>query len=188
MSKDNQERIEDILSLYNKKALIETALLNNEVDIIKNRSKVIDDYSDTKYGNLYYNVAAYNSRDAKALYDLVHFHIFNNSDKQGVNIRVSYIVRAVKDLMTIPKKDNGYISFTLSTHNKNYEFVLEVSGNFNDEKDSGDFLIIRAIVKNKKEIIELVNYNTNVTDYIDIHGDERSLINLLDDNVVVDIN
>ena len=90
--------------------------------------------------------------------------------------------------MTIPRDSNGYISFTLSTHNKNYEFVLEVSGNFNDEKDSGDFLIIRAIVKNKKEIIELVNYNTNVTDYIDIHGDERSLINLLDDNVVVDIN
>lgn len=188
MSKDNQERIEDILSLYNKKALIETALLSNEVDIIKNRSKVVDDYSDTKYGNLYYNVAATNSRDAKALYDLVHFSIFNDSNKEGVNIKVSYIVRAVKDLMTIPKNDNGYVSFTLSTRNDNYEFVLEVSGNFNDDKDNGDFLIIKAITKYDKDIIELINYNTNVTDYIDIHGDERAVITLLDDNVIVDIN
>ena len=188
MSKDNQERIKDILSLYNKKSLIETALLNNEVDIIKNRSKVVDDYSDTKYGNLYYNVAAYNSRDAKVLYDSVYFHIFNDSDKQDVNIKVSNIVRAIKDLMIIPKNDGGYVSFTLSTHNDNYDFVLEVSGNFNDDKDNGNFLIIKAIAKYKKEIVELINYNTNVTDYIDIHGDERALINLLEDEVVVHIN
>lgn len=186
MSKDNQERIQDILSLYDRKSLIETALLNNEVDIVKNRSMIDDIYSDSN-GNLHYNVTASSSRDARELYDLVHSYILD-SNESFVRIKVSYIVRAIKDLMTIPRDSNGYISFTLSTHNKNYEFVLEVSGNFNDEKDSGDFLIIRAIVKNKKEIIELVNYNTNVTDYIDIHGDERSLINLLDDNVVVDIN
>ena len=186
MSKDNQERIQDILSLYDRKSLIETALLNNELDIVKNRSMVDDIYSDSN-GNLHYNVTASSSRDARALYDLVHHYILDNNES-FVRIKVFYIVRAIKDLMTIPRDSNGYISFTLNTHNKNYEFVLEVSGNFNDEKDSGDFLIIRAIVKNKKEIIELVNYNTNVTDYIDIHGDERSLINLLDDNVVVDIN
>ena len=188
MSKDNQERIKDILSLYNKKVLIETALLNNEVDIIKNRSKVVDDYSDTKYGNLYYNVAATNDRDAKVLYDSVHFHIFDNNDNHGVHIKVSNIVRAVKDLMIIPKDDNGYISFTLSTHNDNYEFVLEVSGNFNDDEDDKDFLIIKAIAKYKKEIVELINYNTNVTDYIDIHGDERAAIRLFDDKVVTYIN
>lgn len=188
MSKDNQERIEDILSLYNKKALIETALLSNEVDIIKNRSKVVDDYSDTKYGNLYYNVAATNSRDAKALYDSLHFHIFDNNDNHGVHILVSNTVRAIKDLMTIPKNDSGYVSFTLSTHNDNYEFVLEVSGNFNDDNDNGDFLIIKAITKYDKEIVELINYNTNVTDYVDIHGDERARIILLDDQVVVHIN
>lgn len=188
MSKDNQERIEDILSLYNKKSLIETALLNNEVDIIKNRSKVVDDYSDTKYGNLYYNVSATNNRDAKALYDLIHFHIFNDSNKHGVNIKVSHVVRVVKDLMTIPKNNYGYVSFTLSTHNDNYEFVLEVSGNFNDDNDNGDFLIIKAITKYDKEVVELINYNTNVTDYVDIHGDERAIIILLDDQVVVHIN
>lgn len=188
MSKDNQERIEDILSLYNKKALIETALLNNEVDIIRNRSLVYDDYSNNKYDNLYYNVAATNNRDAKALYDSVHFHIFDNNDNHGVHILVSHIVRAVKDLMTIPKNDNGYVSFTLSTRNDNYEFVLEVSGNFNDDKDNGDFLIIKAITKYSKDIVELINYNTNVTDYIDIHGDERAVINLLDNEVVVHIN
>lgn len=187
MSKDNQERIEDILNLYNKKSLIETALLNNEVDIIKNRSKVVDDYSYTD-SNTYYNVAAYNSRNAKSLYDLIHFDVFNDSEKQGVHIKVSNIVRAIKDLMIIPKNDGGYISFTLSTHNDNYDFVLEVSGNFDDDKDNGDFLIIKAIAKYSKEIVELINYNTNVTDYIDIHGDERAVINLLKDEVVVHIN
>ena len=187
MSKDNQERIEDILNLYNKKSLIETALLNNEVDIIKNRSKVVDDYSYTD-SNIYYNVAAYNSRDAKVLYDSVYFHIFNDSNKQDVNIKVSNIVRVIKDSMIIPRNDGGYISFTLNTHNDNYDFVLEVSGNFNDDKDNGDFLIIKAIAKYDKEIVELINYNTNVTDYIDIHGDERALINLLEDEVVLHIN
>src|SRR5699024_12562536 len=168
--------------------LIETALLSNEVDIIKNRSLVYDKFSDSKYDNVYYNVSATNDRDAKVLYDLVHHHVFNSSNKQDVYIKVSNIVRAVKDLLIIPKSDNGYISFTLSTHNDNYEFVLEVSGNFNDDKDNGDFLIIKAITKYSKDIVELINYNTNVTDYVDIHGDERATINLLDNEVVVHIN
>lgn len=187
MSKDNQETIESILSLYNKKALIETALLNNEVDIIKNRSLVYDKFSDYEYDNIYYNVAAANDRDAKVLYDLVHRHVFDSSDKEGINIKVFNIVRSVKDLMIIPRNNNEYVSFTLSTHNDNYEFVLEVSGNFNDDKDNGDFLIIKAIAKYDKEIIELINYNTNVTNHMDIYGDEHATIKLLDNEVVVDI-
>lgn len=186
MSKDNQERIKDILSLYNKKSLIETTLLNNEVDIIKNRSKVVDNFSDVKYDNLYYNVSATNDRDAKYLYDVSYFHIYNNDGDYKLD--VYYIVQLIKNqVMAVPRSNEEYVSFTLSYHNSSYEFVLEVSANLNFN-NSGDFLIIKAIAKYDKEIIELINYNTHVTNHNLLYGDEKATINLKDNEVVVHIN
>lgn len=186
MSKDNQERIEDILSLYNKKSLIETALLNNEVDIIKNRSMVDEGLINIKYDNLYYNVSATNDNDVKYLYEIIYSFLYKNDD--GYKLDVRYMVELIKrQVMIIERFKEEYISFTLSHHNNNYEFVLEISANL-DFNNSGDFLIIKAIAKYDKEIIELINYNTNVTNHNVLYGDEKAIIDLKDNEVVVHIN
>ena len=186
MSKDNQERIQDILSLYDRKSLIETALLNNEVDIIRNRSMVDDNFSKVKYDKLYYNVSATNDRDAKYLYEIVYFFLYKNDDDYRLDIH--YMIELIKrQVMIIERFNEEYISFTLSYHNNNYEFVLEVSANL-DFDNNGDFLIIKAISKYNKEIIELINYNTNVTNHNMLYGDEKAIIDLKDNEVVVHIN
>ena len=193
MNNEKRDRIDNLLKLYNKKSLIETALLNNELDILKDRSKLDEEFDNTRFEGMSYAIESSNDDDAKAMYNMVYFHIYNHKDVrvdrgQHPRININNIIKAFKDSMLHVKEENSYLSLALSYTNDNYTLGLEVSTNYNYDGKFNNFLIIRLIVKYEKEIIELINYNTNINHYGITYGDETAIVDLFKDEVVVDVD
>lgn len=192
MNNEKRDRIDNLLKLYNKKSLIETALLNNELDILKDRSKLDEEYDNTRFKGMSYAIESSTEDDAKAMYNMIYFHIYNHKDiseyHKHPRINVNNIIKAFKESMIPAKEENSYLSLALSYTNDNYTLGLEVSTNYNHDGLNSDFLIIKLIVRYKKEIVELINYNTNVNHYDIVYGDETAIVDLLKDQVIVDVD
>ena len=122
MNNEKRDRIDNLLKLYNKKSLIETALLNNELDILKDRSKLDEEFDNTRFEGMSYAIESSNDDDAKAMYNMIYFHIYNHSQYPRIN--VNNIIKAFKDSMLHVKEENSYLSLALSYTNDNYTLGL----------------------------------------------------------------
>lgn len=180
--------IKTILDMYNDKEVLAKELYSIEADIIKYRSQEYIGYSDKMFDAIDYNVSSNIDESSDRLAVATH-HALSNKSYTKTNEYVVEVNNIIKELKSILKdsKEEEYVSLALSyiEPNGTYEFTLEVNGKASD--DMGNFIVVNMYYKKNDDIMKLIEYTTNITDYNKLYGDETAVIKLNKDCPMITI-
>ena len=185
----SNEQIENILEMYKKKKSAENYLHKLEHKIIEERAmSELENYG-TIFGKVNYHIIG----NDKFLKEQVERKLKYSTERES-SFRSNYFYINVREIIATLKLQlytdldfGDYVSLALFfSEPGNYSFSLEISAH-KDEK-LGDVLIINGIKLNENGKAEkLIQYSTTITNHNILYGDEKSVIELNDEEVILHI-